>query len=637
MARGKLLWRVLGAVCGALGLLLLVFVLLKKEREPTPISREPLPSDERHTSSADDLAFTGSAVCGTCHSEIAEAYRQHPMGRSLALAHQASEIENFQVTEFSPPGSRCYRIERSAETVRHHEVLLDEDGTELFNQAEVVRYAMGSGKRGRAYLIEHDGMLFKSPVAWFSPQQEWGLSPGYPPDHHKRFERRITEGCINCHVGRLAVDRSATDKYFPPVVVEAAISCERCHGPGREHVAAHEEGLPNAVANGKIVNPARLDSARRNAICAECHLHGKATVIRSGQKVFDFRPGQLLEENRIVFVTPPEAAGKAANALSQVEQMEISACFQKSEGQLGCTSCHNPHRLPSEESRVEYYRAKCLACHETRGCGLPVEERREREADSCIACHMPPALHVGNILHVSFSDHRILRHPQAESDADKSPASPKIELAVFGGADRRVPKLELDRARAFMLLGGIDGHQPTAQDAQRAERFLLPVHQAQPEDVDVLENLGAACLIQGRSRDAERWWIEALKVDPRHEAVLQHLVLLTFDQQRLKPAHEYLQRFIEVNPWHGHMHGRLAGVLGTMGEWPKSVESGERALKLNPTLIPIHDWLSRAYRQVGDSAEAARHRELFLQLQRRMPNAAPPSSSQSSRRGMKTE
>lgn len=635
MARGKLFWGVLAGTCGAVGLLLLAAL----RWDPVPTQR---PEDSPHQIASplplDDDKFVGSETCRTCHSQIREAYAGHPMGRSLAEAHKATEIENFAVTEFSPPGSRCYRIERTTDAVRHHEVLLDEDGTELYDQAVEVRYAMGSGKRGRAYLIEHDGMLFKSPVAWFSPQQEWGLSPGYPPDQHKRFERRITEGCITCHIGRMAVDRSATDKYHDPVILEEVISCERCHGPGRDHVAAHENGLPDAVANARIVNPAKLDPPRRDAICAECHLHGKATVIRSGQKVFDFRPGQRLEDNRIVFVTAPGTAGKSANALSQVEQMAISACFQKSEGRLGCTSCHDPHALPPTESRVEYYRAKCLACHETRGCGLPADQRLARDAsDSCIACHMPQALHVGNILHVSFTDHRLLRNPQDETESKTANASGPVALVVFDRANERLPKSEIDRATAFMLLGGIDGKSPTVADARRAEQLLLPVQAAQPDDLDVLENLGAACLIQGRARDAEHWWTEALKRDPRRESVLQHLALMTFDQRRLKPAREYLERYLAVNSWHGNMYGRLAGVLGALGEWNESAKAAERALELNPTLVPLHDWLGNAYRQIGNAAESERHRQLFQRLQRRLPSTdlSPPSGP--SRGGAKSE
>src|SRR5207302_2300987 len=114
------------------------------------------------------------------------------------------------------------------------------------------------------------------------------------------------------------------------------------------------------LSREQIVNPARLDAALRNSICAQCHLHGKATVARTGQSVFDFRPGQRLEDNRIVFVTSPETADESASsALSQVEQMMASACFKKSDGRLGCTSCHDPHSLSPPESRVEIYRAKC--------------------------------------------------------------------------------------------------------------------------------------------------------------------------------------------------------------------------------------------------------------------------------------
>lgn len=630
MARGKAWWCVLGGVCGTLGVLWLGSINTIRNSTPSRAIPEPGPVNASNIFSGDDHDFVGSEVCGNCHGKIVEAYRHHPMGRSLAAAREATEIENFDVTEFTPPGTRCYRIERTPDAVLHHEVLRDPDGTELYDQAVEVRYALGSGKRGRAYLIERDGMLFKSSIAWFSNQKEWGLSPGYPPAHHKRFERRITEGCINCHVGRMAVNRSAPDQYLQPVVLETEIGCERCHGPGRKHVAAQESGA--VTDNQHIVNPSRLDPARRDSVCAECHLHGKATVVRTGQRVFDFRPGQRLEDNRIVFVTPPGSVShSAANALSQVEQMSFSVCFQKSNGRLGCTSCHDPHSMPAPELRVEFYRAKCLSCHEEHGCGLPLAERHAREpADSCFACHMPPALHVGNILHVSFSDHRILRRPEVEATGGRSRSSRSTELAVFDQADQRLPKLELDRARAFMLVGGIDGKTPTSAEARHAEKLLLPVRQAQPDDLDVLEILGAACLIQGRAKDAEKWWLEALKHDSRRESVLQNLAILYFDQQRLQPAREYLERFIEVNPWHGHIHGRLAGVYGVLGEWNRCAEVAEHALELNPTLIPLHNWLEQAYQELGKPADAERHRQLFQRFNALLPSAdrpPPPDSS----------
>ena len=633
MVRSQTWWWLLGGVGGILGTVWLGSVLLNRDPPVTPIVQVPPRSDRLPVSPSDENNFVGSAVCATCHSDLSEAFHHHPMGRSLANAHEAPEIENFNVTEFSPPGSRRYRIERTADAVRHHEVLLDEDGSEIYDQATDVRYALGSGKRGRAYLIEHDGMLFKSSLAWFSPHQEWGLSPGYPPDQHKRFERRITEGCINCHVGRMSAKPSAPDIFLPPVVIEAAISCERCHGPGREHAAAHEAGT--VTDKQHIIHPARLDHAQRDAICAQCHLHGKATVLRTGQRVFDFRPGQRIEDNRIVFVAPPSTAkGSAANALSQVELMATSVCFQKSNGRMGCTSCHDPHSMPTAETRVDYYRAKCLACHDNdnRNCRVPVAERQQQEpTDSCIACHMPPALHVGNILHVSFSDHRILRRPLNDSQDNAASSTNSADLVLFDHAKQRLPKLEVDRAIAFMLAGGIDGKSPTPAEAQRAERLLLPVYQAQPTDIDALEVLGAVCQMQGRPRDAEKWWLEALKIDPRRETVLQNLALMYFDNKRFKPAREFLERFLEVNPWHGHMHGRLAGVLGSLGDWHKSASVAEHALELNPTLTPLHNWLAHAYQQLDRPADSERHKQLFKQLEKQLPSTLQTSPTDNSR------
>lgn len=45
------------------------------------------------------------------------------------------------------------------------------------------------------------------------------------------------------------------------------MGCERCHGPGSEHVMR-----PSAQT---IVNPAKLDSVRANDTCIQCHSQGQ--------------------------------------------------------------------------------------------------------------------------------------------------------------------------------------------------------------------------------------------------------------------------------------------------------------------------------------------------------------------------
>jgi len=294
-----------------------------------------------------------------------------------------------------------------------------------------------------------------------------------------------------------------------------------------------------------------------------------------------------------------------------------SACYRGSGGKLQCTSCHDPHGLPDSETRVEYYREKCLACHATRGCSLPQEERLARQQDeSCIACHMPPSLQLANVLHVSFADHRVLREPREEPDDKKTDTWTAVELAIFDHTDERLSQLELDRARAFVLVGGSAHTTPTPQDARRGEKLLLAVHEAQPTDIDTLEVLGAACLLQGRGTDAEAWFRKALALDPRREQSLLQLGLYYRRAGRVEPAAEHFERFLAVNPWRGAVFAQYASVLGLRGDWPGCIAACERGLELNPTIAPLHELLAYAYEQTGERAKSDWHKSQLEALVR---------------------
>ncbi|MFN0052844.1 MAG: tetratricopeptide repeat protein [Planctomycetales bacterium] len=565
----------------------------------------------------DDDDFVGSEACGACHVRIWESYRRHPMGRSLATPQEAEVVEDYaDRTVFSPPGAREYEVVRAEDGgVRHIERMRNSAGELLYDQGLDVSYVLGSGKRGRAYLFERGGMLFKSSIAWYSRRGEWDLAPGYDPANHQRFERRITDGCMNCHAGRMAVaHRGEPDRYLTPAVHEERIGCERCHGPGRRHVERHESGLAEE-GDEWIVHPARLESDARDSLCAQCHLHGEAAVVRSGRSVFDFRPGEVLEETRLVFVAGSGALQAAPRAVSQVEQMTSSVCYQKSGGRMGCTSCHDPHAVPDPQALGEYYREKCLSCHAQRGCSMPQSERLAQDsADSCIGCHMP-ALHAKDILHVSVADHRILRRSESEPElvAEQSAAA----KTLFGGAEQRLPAWEVDRAQAFVWLGESRDARPAREDARRAGALLKRVHERTPDDLDVLEALGVASAVQGNLAEAQRYWDRALQIDPRREAVLRDLALVHSERIEVEPARQYLERFLEVNPWHGSFYGRYAGTLGLAGEWEAGIQAAERALELNPTLAPLHDWLSEAYRQVGNPLKSGMHQQLFERFQKK--------------------
>ena len=61
---------------------------------------------------------------------------------------------------------------------------------------------IGSGRQGAAYLVEHDGFLFESPLTWYSRKQRWDLSPGFEAFNY-HFDRPIQPNCLFCHANRV--------------------------------------------------------------------------------------------------------------------------------------------------------------------------------------------------------------------------------------------------------------------------------------------------------------------------------------------------------------------------------------------------------------------------------------------------
>jgi predicted CXXCH cytochrome family protein len=346
------------------------------------------------------VAFVGDEACARCHAEITQAYRQHPMGRSAAnpdkvLPGQSGVV--FGVKDLT------YSIDRRGGRLFHQETRGDGSGLHAKTEAEV-RYVIGSGTRGYAFLVEREGNLFQSPIAWYSQGRKWDLAPDYR-ERNWHFERVITPGCLFCHTNRF--DQAEGEL---PVFHGLTIGCERCHGPGELHVRRPE------VIDGKdltIVNPADLEPlALRENVCEQCHFQGKERFELPGRSVFDYRPGLPLDEFLRIYPARSDPTLRYVS-VGHVEQIRQSRCYRDSRGKLGCISCHDPHRLPEPAARVAYYRARCLECHAERGCRLPHDARLSRSPeDNCVTCHMPRT-RTTNIAHTALSNHTIPRIPEA--------------------------------------------------------------------------------------------------------------------------------------------------------------------------------------------------------------------------------
>jgi hypothetical protein len=558
--------------------------------------------------------YVGSAACSKCHEQIAESYRSHPMASSIRKVD--GSIVGGETNARVDGDLRFYEVGYRDEGMFHCEKMESSSGERLFEQAVRMHYVVGSGRRAFAYLHQQDDLLFQSPLNWYSGEEKWDLSPGYVKDDPRRFRRRITDDCLACHAGRVASTGRSLNRYRTPAFHEMSIGCENCHGPGADHIGFHNGDTPAIGVTDPIVNPARLSVAARESVCNQCHLQAVARVLRPGRSHFDFRPGQNLDEIWTVLDAGVDISSDGqTRAVNHVQQMRASRCYSESSGQLGCISCHDPHRLPSADTRISFYRTRCLSCHQDNDCKAE-DGARQRQDDSCIECHMPSRVS-NNISHVSQTDHRIVRQPVEPSES-KEPS--EIRLQFFDKANERIEKWEADRAMATAVWLYVDKKGLPAPSSLGS--LLTPALQVFPDDHLALTVLGAFSRQQGRTRHARDYFERARGIPPGEESAVSGLLTLNYLESRREPALQCADRMIELDPGEARFHSLRADILWQIGRTNEGIAAANLALKLNPTLIPVREWLVDALRKADRVKEHDEARRMLEKMKQVVASAA---------------
>jgi Tfp pilus assembly protein PilF len=532
------------------------------------------------------------------------------MGRSLTPLRDDAEgppIDAAAGLPFEAKGVH-FSVERRGGRVFHKMGRRDAEGNVFGEIESEVRYAIGSGTRGIAFLIERDGFLFQSPIAWFAQRGRWDISPGYGEfDALPSFERPIQPDCLSCQANRFRPVAGTLNRYEPPTFEGHAVGCERCHGPGALH--ADRPG-PSAGPDATIVNPANLSPPLRESVCQQCHLQGSFRFTRAGRWPLDFRPGLPIHRFWAVFLTQSSGRGHS-EAVGHVEQMESSRCFRASREQLGCISCHDPHRLPPPPAKAAYHRERCLACHARRGCALPSLERSRRgQAEDCVACHMP-RLAITNIPHTAATDHRILRAPGPGSEGRRgAPGPPSGVPLVDYHRDRMTEQERTASARDLgvaLRLGArlMGAASPLAKvAASQAVPLLEPAIRDDPADLPARESLGQALGILGRDEEALGVYEALLRIEPNHESALRSSGRVLTRLRRPGEAQAAIRRAIAVDPWRSEYHLALAQALAQAGDWPGAVAACREAIRINPELLEARALLVQCYLHSQQLSEA---------------------------------
>ncbi len=528
----------------------------------------------------------------------------HPMSEAPAVEPAATRVE------FETDAGRSYQVRRHEDQTWHYEIAADEQG-ELYQQGFPIRFALGSGRRGRSYLIDRDGFLTMSPIAWYSNKSRFDLSPGYTVGDHQRFDREATDRCLTCHSGLLtSAPLTGNDslRREPPWFLEHGVGCERCHGPGQQHVAWRRDGA--AEGQDTIVNPAGLEPAQRDAVCAQCHLQGAYQVLRSGRWHSDFRPGESLSQTWLTYVQGDGVGEVGTLAVSQFEQMLESACYVESGRALGCTSCHDPHQAAPQEPQLRgaYYRQRCLDCHEdASACSAPADARAAVN-DACADCHMA-SLAAEDIPHTTQSDHRILKRGGAPSSRVAS-----SDLALFLLGEEEPPLAERRCAQALILASQAES-QGSRSLAEQAIPELTRQLEANPQDVDVLDSLALCEALLGRTARSLELWETALQLQPQRRTVMQSAAQVLTAQGRLSEAAELRKRLADDAPWRAGDSFRYSRNAAQLGLAEEAWAAAKRAIQIDPSRSEFLLWGAELARGRGLLDQARQWRTTAERLQ----------------------
>jgi hypothetical protein len=455
--------------------------------------------------------FVGNLPCRSCHAGIVDSYSQTPMAQSSGRAALAD-------AGFKAAG-REYRLQNNRLLIAGASVPLD--------------YFIGSNRMGRSFLFQREGYLFELPVTWYARKQVWDASPGYERDSEARFDRPIDPSCLSCHASRIRPVLGTQNRYGDPPFQDGGVSCERCHGPGSEHV--------RNPAAARMVNPARLEPAGRDSVCTQCHLTGIARIERPGRRFAEFRAGDKLADFVTYFGWD---GGGGLTVTSHVENLAQSACKRAAGDALWCGSCHEPH---TNANRTQ---AACLSCHGD------AHHRDQRCAD----CHMPKAP-PSDAAHSVTTDHGIRRI----EDAPRPLPRARDLAAIVGAADDRAlglayAEIHDPRAATYLKLARPADAEVLLRQAvletnpKRAAALYEGVLRADPRRPAALVNLGALYAAQSRFQEAARLWERALEANPAIEGAALNLAQV-YPAARARPV---LERYLQFNPTSMAVRNRLA-------------------------------------------------------------------------------
>jgi predicted CXXCH cytochrome family protein len=363
----------------------------------------------QEASTASSAHYVGSQACEECHEQIYDHWKKTPMANIVRDPRQYPDaiIPDLATNNVAPFSKDHIAFVYGSIWKQRYFTKIGDDYFPLSAQWEVANHKWSK------YFVPNGG-------DWWAPL--------YPPDNMKRPTGPTCDGC-----------HSVGYDIHTKQVAEWNVGCERCHGPGSEHVAH--------PSRANIVNPAHMDYVAANDTCIQCHSQGQPLQNPIEGRYYDwpvgYRVGLRLQE---FWKLEEHTLGQTgfyyfADGTAHKNRMQGNDFVQSVMYRRGitCFSCHDVHGTDNYAQLRKPAGKLCLDCHGPQSPNGPraptLEAHTHHKAGSpgsqCIACHMPKIetegvpgtyvrAHTFNFITPQMTDRYKMANPCTTCHSDKS-------------------------------------------------------------------------------------------------------------------------------------------------------------------------------------------------------------------------
>src|SRR5665213_3273461 len=316
----------------------------------------------------------GAAACAAQQAQAQQAVPQNPAQRTY-VGSQACE-KCHAATYASWKKTRMANVVRDPK--EHPEAVLGDfsqpNALVTFSLKDVA-FVYGSRWKQR-YFTKIGDEYYVEPAQWDVAKKRWlpyhadaGTDWWVPLYGASNMERPTGPLCDGCH----SVNYNVATKQ----VTEWNVGCEKCHGPGSEHVVT--------PTRQNIVNPAKLDYVRGNDTCIQCHSQGRpiddAGLAAKYGHHYDwpvgYTAGDRLADTWKLEDLKPGVTNffQYADMTAHKNRMQGNDFIQSTmyHRELRCFDCHDVHSDAHTSDLRAEGNALCLSCHAAsmgNGAGL---------------------------------------------------------------------------------------------------------------------------------------------------------------------------------------------------------------------------------------------------------------------------